>query len=56
MQPECQGFSGESGKSRKTPYHRFNASLEALSRVGIKLDSGLAFKIQCVMVSFSAGC
>lgn len=36
--------------------HGFNASPEALSGAGIKLDLGLAFKMKRVMVSFSDGC
>lgn len=41
---------------QENTYHDFNASLEALSKAGVKLDSGMAFKMKRVVVSFSAGC
>lgn len=40
---------------QENTYHDFNASLEALSKAGVKLDSGMAFKMKRVVVSFSAG-
>lgn len=41
---------------QENTYRDFNASLEALSKAGVKLDSEMAFKMKRVVVSFSAGC